>query len=171
MPAFRHILLLWLLVSPVIAFAQSADTIIKQYCKDEWPENYRMQSHCQEQQREGAQDMADFRKNHDLESAAAVKEGLDANEPPAIIVGHCIQEWPNNFRMQAHCKENQVEAGTKIREFVDKYELNTDKGIDDNSVAASIFGKCSKEWPQNYRMMDHCIEQQVEAARSMGKDL
>ena len=107
----------------------NASQIISQKCSEEWPTDYRMQKHCEEQQRGGI---------------AALNRGQPGNvtrDAFVIIRGKCGQEWPRDFRMRAHCESQQYDGYAALQA---------------SNTGESKRGRCAQQWPNDYRMRQHC---------------
>lgn len=106
-----------------------ADQIIEQKCAEEWPNDFRMRSYCQDQQREGV---------------AALSQGRPASvsqDAFVIIRGKCADEWPRDFKMRAYCERQQY----------DGYHALQASTVDDTQR-----GACAQQWPNDYRMRQYC---------------
>lgn len=107
----------------------NAEQTIEQKCAEEWPSDFRMRRHCQEQQRKGI---------------AALDQGRPTSvsqEAFVIIRGKCAEEWPRDFRMRAHCEGQQYDG---------YHALQATSGNDARR------GSCAQQWPNDYRMRKHC---------------
>jgi len=85
---------------------------------------------------------------------------------------YCANEWPSDYRMQNHCIEQQREGQNELFRVAKSIGL-----VDGNTVSASpsggeqerIVNKCMSEWRRarfdtyDYRMVVHCIDQQLES--------
>lgn len=106
-----------------------ADQTIEQKCAEEWPSDFRMRRHCQEQQRKGI---------------AALSQGRPASvsqEAFVIIRGKCAEEWPRDFRMRAHCEGQQYDGYHALQAA---------------TANEAQRGACAQQWPNDYRMRQHC---------------
>lgn len=129
----------------------------QEYCADEWPGDYRMREHCEEQQGEAQRKLFDAARGLGL-----VKDGTLSASPSGgdkeKIINKCMGEWVRgrfntyDYRMVQHCVEQQFEA----------YEKVVGGGAAETS-ATGTKAFCSDKWPTDYRMRDHCEEQQIEA--------
>ena len=81
----------------------NAETLIRQHCAAEWPDDFQMRAYCEDQQ------------------AAAVTE---LNQAPAsdipsaafqTIRAKCTEDWPGDFQMRAYCENQQVEGYRAVR--------------------------------------------------------
>jgi hypothetical protein len=77
--------------------------------------------------------------------------------PPVTITQKCAKEWPTDFRMQAYCQKQQVEALGQL----------TTRGSMQQGAGATIRARCAKEWPNDFRMANYCEEQQLKALASL----
>jgi hypothetical protein len=96
-------------------------------------------------------------------SAAPSARSAVSPEAAAILDGiksKCASEWPDNFRMQAYCRDQQVEA-------IGKIVARNDSGVMDTKEGLVIRRKCRADWPNNYRMQNYCEEQQLRAFASL----
>ena len=75
-----------------------AQQIIQRKCAEEWPNDFRMRSYCEGQQREAL---------GKLSGGQPVDIQADAFR---IIRGKCAEEWPRDFRMRAYCESQQSEG-------------------------------------------------------------
>lgn len=106
-----------------------ANQTIEQKCAEEWPNDFRMRSYCQEQQREGI---------------AALGRGRPASvsqEAFVIIRGKCAEEWPRDFKMRAYCESQQYEGYHALQ---------------GTTVDEAQRGACAQQWPNDYRMRRYC---------------
>ncbi len=84
-------------------------------------------------------------------------------EPPsdadaaAIISAKCASEWPDDFRMQKYCKDQQYEGLRALR----TRQMT--------GVLAKIRSKCASDWPDDFRMRDYCEKQQLKAFRELNR--
>ncbi len=86
------------------------------------------------------------------------RRGGAQTDAETVIRSKCIEEWPNDFRMQAYCEKKQYEALQKLQ-----------KAPAASPQAASIIReKCASEWPSDFRMRAYCEQKQVEALRELG---
>lgn len=69
-----------------------------------------------------------------------------------IIRTKCATDWPDDFRMRAHCESQQAEA---LAALTARSMSTTDR--------RTIRRKCATDWPGDYRMQNHCEEQQLKA--------
>lgn len=102
---------------------------IEQKCAEEWPNDFRMRSYCQDQQREGV---------------AALSQGRPASvtqDAFGIIRGKCADEWPRDFKMRAYCETQQY----------DGYHALQAATVDETHR-----GACAQQWPNDYRMRQYC---------------
>ena len=67
---------------------------------------------------------------------------------PALVYG------PNAKKPSVHSKLRPVVRSTPVAAV--------------SNVSSNIRSRCEKEWGTNYRMVKYCIDQQTEAARSLG---
>ena len=74
-----------------------------------------------------------------------------------LISAKCTEEWPDDHRMQLHCKNSQEKGLEKLRKR-DRYTVGINSSIFDG-----IRAKCREEWPSDFSMRDHCEERQIEA--------
>lgn len=85
------------------------------------------------------------------------------SEPPVdalalpIIRSKCASEWPDDFRMQKYCQDQQFEGLRALRSRVMAGPL------------APIRSKCAQEWLDDFRMRDYCETQQLEALRQLNR--
>lgn len=107
----------------------NASQIVSEKCSQEWPNDYRMQNHCREQQEKGIATL-------NMGAPSGIDEG-----PFRIIRGKCAEEWPRDFRMRAHCENQQF----------DGY-----RALQSTSASEALRAGCAQQWPSDYRMRRHC---------------
>jgi len=107
----------------------NSDSIIEQKCAEEWPSDFRMRRHCQEQQNQGISALSKGRPD-------SVRQ-----EAFIIIRGKCAEEWPRDFRMRAHCEGQQFDGYHSLQAA---------------TTSESQRGACAQKWPNDYRMRQHC---------------
>jgi hypothetical protein len=82
------------------------------------------------------------------------------NPPDKQIKTYCLREWPDNYRMQVHCIEEQTRA---LYTYADGNVWNVP-----NHVFRNTREQCDKEWSGgNYRMKVYCEKQQFEAYKKL----
>lgn len=77
---------------------QNAERIIMEHCESEWPNDYRMREHCEDQQRQ---------------ALAQLRSGVPNDIPPEIfnqIRDRAQLEWPTDFRMRLYAERQQLQA-------------------------------------------------------------
>lgn len=107
----------------------NTEQIIEHKCADEWPNDFRMRSHCEEQQRDGV---------------ATLQQGQPAfisSDAFIIIRGKCAQERPRDFRMRVHCESQQYEGY---------------RALQTSTAGDPQKGRCAQQWPNDYRMRQYC---------------
>ena len=107
--------------------------IIEQKCANEWPNDFRMKSYCQEQQRQGV---------------AALGQGRPeavSQDAFVIIRGKCAQEWPTDFKMRAYCQSQQYNGYYALQQ---------------TTPSSTVRGGCAQQWPNDYRMRQYCESKQ-----------
>ena len=107
--------------------------IIQQKCAEDWPNDFRMKRHCQEQQQAGI---------------ANLDRGMPTDINPdafRIIRGKCADEWPRDFRMRAYCESQQYEGY---------------RALQANSQNEASRNRCAQKWPDNYKMRKYCESKQ-----------
>lgn len=77
----------------------------------------------------------------------------------AILQRTCSARWPQDFRMQAHCIEQQQAAYREL-----SGEPPADLPID---VYVQLRQMCHSRWPDDFRMRLHCEGQQIQAWRDL----
>jgi len=96
-----------------------------------------------------------------IENQVAQQAVQSSSEPPpeaqaaATIRSKCANKWPNDFRMQQYCREQQTEAF---------YTLRSRRMT---GTLARIREECARKWPDDFRMRNYCEEQQIEAYRNL----
>lgn len=91
--------------------------------------------------------------SHKADTAAGIVPEIKAD---------CAVEWPNDYRMQKHCHDRQVEAMValnQMRAFM-------------TPIQEEIALRCAGEWVlpsgnYDYRMVKYCWEKQVDAYDAM----
>jgi hypothetical protein len=86
--------------------------------------------------------------------AVATRIGPHVENPPLSITSKCAKEWPTDFRMQAYCQQQQVEA-------LGKLATRHQSGALQHAAGATIRATCASEWPNDPRMTNYCEEQQL----------
>jgi len=88
-----------------------------------------------------------------IENQVAQQAVQSSSEPPpeaqaaATIRSKCANKWPNDFRMQQYCREQQTEAF---------YTLRSRRMT---GTLARIREECARKWPDDFRMRNYCEEQ------------
>lgn len=148
------LLCLTFLALPVPAQAQfekeEIKATIQSHCRSEWPNDFRMRRHCQEQQRKGVRELARLSDSNG---------GIPKNAFQTAFSG-CVREWPEDYRMMAHCLQQQIKG-------YDETERGaaTSRGGATSSEKQTIKSHCKREWPDDFRMQSHCEEQQMKGLR------
>ena len=106
-----------------------ADQTIEQKCAEEWPSDFRMRRHCQEQQRKG------------IAALGQARPASVSQEAFVIIRGKCAEEWPRDFRMRAHCEGQQYDGYHALQAA---------------TANEAQRGACAQQWPNDFRMRQHC---------------
>jgi hypothetical protein len=84
-----------------------------------------------------------------------------ADTTDQMIRAKCAREWPDDFRMRAHCEERQREA---LRQLETPAPASGEQG-------QVIRAKCAREWPDDFRMRAHCEERQREGLRTLSQPI
>ncbi len=126
---------------------EGPDTVIKKKCAKDWPDDFRMQVHCIEQQAKG------------LKSLSSPVDRTISSQDHSLLRVKCENEWPDDFRMRAHCEEQQIKGLQKIQSPAPQ-----DMDSKDFSV---VMSHCTKEWPNDFRMRAYCLDKQIEAVRTL----
>jgi hypothetical protein len=79
----------------------------------------------------------------------------------------CEEEWPNDYRMELYCQENQKIAAERLANL--EVRIWERAGTTAGQVAERIFKFCRAEWPRDYSMSYYCIENQTEAYNRLQK--
>jgi hypothetical protein len=130
----------------------------EEYCADKWPNDYRMQSHCIEQQSEANHHLFEIAEDLGLVKDGNFSVGLNNGDREAIVY-RCMEKWAEilfdtyDFRMVVHCIKEQFSAYKKISA---EEEKNT-----------GTRGYCADKWPDDYRMRQHCEKEQIKAHREL----
>lgn len=84
------------------------------------------------------------------------------NNPEEIIRRYCVQQWPDDFQMQSHCRKQQREALGQLQTLQ----------VEDipNEVFAEIRRNCASQWPYDFTMRLYCERRQIEAYRELQRD-
>lgn len=101
-------------VSPGTPGASSAGVrsegqeVILDWCRGEWPGNFRMQEHCLRTQVEAAQEVA------------KMNQSIKGNADLENVMGQCAAQWtiPGgqfNWRMVRHCAQRQFDSYGRVR--------------------------------------------------------
>ena len=81
------------------------------------------------------------------------------NETQQAIHTWCASQWPDDFRMQKHCYDKQIEAAGKAAVLRDR--------VARTSALQAAADACAEQWkiPEAYdfRMVNHCVTRQIEA--------
>jgi hypothetical protein len=72
----------------------AAEPMIRTHCAQEWPDDFRMRKHCEDQQKTGLRAL----------------RARQATGTLADIRSKCATEWPDDFRMRDYCEKQQIEA-------------------------------------------------------------
>ncbi len=77
----------------------------------------------------------------------------------------CEAKWPGDFRMQRYCLDQQQEGRREVRRWLAQNEAGAS-----NDLKAAVL-RCHIKWldDQGYdwRMVDYCMDQQIDAYQSM----
>ena len=91
-------------------------------------------------------------------------DGIPAKEH-AQIRALCTDEWGNNFRMRNHCYESHRDAWQELNRLI-----VARRG---NETSDDVLLSCMQQWRKsnsehgfNWRMVNHCYNQQMSAARN-----
>ncbi len=82
----------------------SAEETIKNYCESQWVNDYQMQSHCIDKQRDAVEQL-----RHQTHTSVPTDVFLKIREKAK-------QEWPNDFQMRLHTENKQLEAYRKLHQ-------------------------------------------------------
>lgn len=82
----------------------SAEEIIRTYCGSQWGNDYQMQSHCIDKQRDAIEQLR-----------RQIHTGVP-NDIFLKIREKAKQEWPNDFQMRLHTENKQLEAYRKLHQ-------------------------------------------------------
>jgi hypothetical protein len=118
------------------------------------------QKHIERILRFTARRSADNNLSRPSSSARLVRE-LDPGTADEIIRQHCIEQWPDDFEMRAHCEEQQRGALEELKQ-----------GCPEDipmEVFQTIREKCQAEWPSDFAMRRYCEGEQVKAYRKLHK--
>ena len=103
----------------------------------------------------------------------------------ARAASFCEKEWPDSYRMQRHCLEQQDKAIGSLAQWLDRYGVRTvnqdgrrsfdtvaiKRGVSDGKPWAELVANCALQWNDNLQMVWHCVEQEAIAAAQLGKKL
>jgi hypothetical protein len=88
-----------------------------------------------------------------------------ADETSDGVAKDCAIDWPDNYRMQEYCINNQREAAAKLLPILESVKAGQDEGL--KQAVAS----CIQSWKNanalNYRMVLYCTEQQISAKQRL----
>lgn len=90
--------------SPADDEYSDAEGIIKTYCEAQWANDYRMQAHCIDKQRDAVEQLRS-------QTRAGVPDEIFLR-----IRKKARQEWPNDFEMRLHTENQQLEAYRKLHQ-------------------------------------------------------
>lgn len=96
---------------------------------------------------------------------SAYAEAMKTLEARDIIMARCQEEWPGNFRMQAHCLERQQKGARDVQRWVNDPQVKSTPEL--QLVVANCGGEWSDQHGYNWPMVAHCIEGQVTAYRRL----
>jgi hypothetical protein len=82
---------------------------------------------------------------------------LPSDGAVATIRTKCAADWPDDFRMRAHCQEQQDAAFATLRR----------RAMSGSSEDRTIRRKCATDWPDDFRMRNYCEEQQLKGLASI----
>lgn len=122
------------------------DEIIAIKCSRDWPNDFRMQAYCKEQQAAALRTL-----NRPLPTASP--------ETSATIRLKCEKDWPDDYRMRAYCEQRQLNGAAEIRQTLPATSQD----------AQTIRTKCAKDWPDDFRMRAYCEQKQIEGLRQLGR--
>lgn len=91
----------------------------------------------------------------------AVNSG-DADVMRETIRAKAAEDWPDDFSMQKHVVDRQMEALQWLGENVE----NAPEDVPED-VYERIVSKATADWPDDFTMIQHVIERQVEAYREI----
>jgi hypothetical protein len=89
------------------------------------------------------------------------------NEVHSAYSKFCEEEWPNDYRMELYCQENQKIAAERLANL--EIRIWERAGTTAGQVAERIFKFCRAEWPRDYSMSYYCVENQTEAYNRLQK--
>ncbi len=75
-----------------------AEAVIRASCEEQWADDYRMRSHCIQQQ---------------TQAVTKLKTGRPPDIPEDVFAGiraRCAVKWPRDYRMRLHCEEQQLNS-------------------------------------------------------------
>ena len=128
---------------------ENSEAVIKEHCREEWPNDFEMRVYCEKQQRDGVQ---------------TLDQGGPSDIQPsefATIREHCTPEWPTNYEMRAYCEKQQYDG---VR------TLNRGRPSDiGESEFNLIRRKCTEDWPTNFEMRAYCEKQQYDAVGTLNQ--
>ena len=91
---------------------------------------------------------------------------------------YCEDEWPNDFRMQEYCYDQQIEAVARVKQLLQTAGI-FDANFKTTNKAKSPLGKalnmCIEKWKlpkfntYDWRMVEYCIKNQIEAYERIHK--
>ncbi|MCV9940039.1 hypothetical protein OIU35_27105 [Boseaceae bacterium BT-24-1] len=122
---------------------------IKQLAAVEWPNDFAMQVHRIDSQREAYEKIFQYKSKLDLDNEVIKTCFLKAET-----------DWPDDFEMQVHVFDGQINAASEFFE-VTIHDIPSD-------IVEGIRVRSFQEWPGDYEMMLHEFNTQVEAYRALG---
>lgn len=99
------------LAGPLFLLACSAGaddhSVLREHCRGEWPDDYRMRKYCEELARNGLSEIRRF----------ITRRGAQPGTVSGLILDRCADQWPEDFRMMAYCIEMQEKAAMDLGEL------------------------------------------------------
>ncbi len=77
---------------------------------------------------------------------------------------NCAAKWPDDYKMQKHCREEQFDALDSIAQYSEQYPSDTEE--------SKILNRCLGKWgttpgKEDYKMAMHCTKEQLEAYQEL----
>lgn len=83
--------------------SDTANQMIEDHCKEQWPDDFRMRAYCEQQQRSALEQLSQDRPDDIPEDA------FDQ------IRSMCSLQWPTDFAMRQYCEAEQLKAYRQLK--------------------------------------------------------
>lgn len=121
-----------ILLIAIILFPKIALSGIREYCEDQWPENYEMIEYCEDSQYEALKKFNQYAENLGLVKDNVIHASSDGSDGERIIY-KCMEEWESplfdtyNYEMVVYCIEGQFDAHNRLYLKIDYKTTNKKK--------------------------------------------